>query len=358
MTEAHVSAGVETSQELLAATDLRYVSGTEPGYCRRRSGRGFTYLDPTGARVRDPELRARFQALAIPPAWQEVWICADPRGHIQATGRDDAGRKQYIYHPDWETVREQTKFTRLLAFGEALPGLRVQVETDLRTRGLTRTKVLALVVRLLELTLIRVGNPEYERQNQTYGLTTLLDDHVDVNGGEIVFEFRGKSGKEHEIVINDRRLARLVKACQELPGQRLFQYRDEEGTIRAVDSGAVNEYLRTVTGSEFTAKEFRTWGATVHTLHLLRQYGPAESETACARQVAAAIKEVAAALGNTPAVCRQHYVHPAVVEAYSQGMLEEICSQAESHTPESPYALQHEEAAVFKLLRHRQLNPP
>jgi DNA topoisomerase I len=354
MTEINDFPPAATSQELLAQTNLHYVSGAELGYHRRRAGRGFTYLDSSGERVRDPELRARFEALVIPPAWQEVWICADPQGHIQATGRDEAGRKQYIYHPDWELVREQTKFARLLAFGEALPSLRAQVEADLRTRGLTRTKVLALAVRLLELTLIRVGNPEYERQNQTYGLTTLLDDHVDVNGGEIVFEFRGKSGKEHEIVVNDRRLARLVKACQELPGQRLFQYKDEEGEIRAIDSGAVNDYLRTVTGCDFTAKEFRTWGATVHALQLLRQCGPADSETACARQITAAIKEVAAALGNTPAVCRQHYVHPAVVEAYSQSVLEEVCRWAEGQTPQSPHALQNEEAALLLLLRRYQ----
>jgi DNA topoisomerase I len=346
----------EEKQALLQEVDLHYVTGNEPGYTRRRRGRGFTYLDSERRVVRDPEVRARLEALVIPPAWQEVWICADPNGHLQATGRDEAGRKQYIYHPEWTRVAAQSKFERLLAFGEALPQLRAQVDADLRGRKLTREKVIALVVRLLELTLIRVGNPEYERQNSTYGLTTLLDDHVEVEGREVVFEFRGKSGKEHEIVLEDRQLARLVKACQELPGQRLFQYIDDEGQVRAVDSGAVNEYLRTVTGSAFTAKEFRTWGGTVAALRCLRTLEPGTSQRECERQVTAAVKEVAAILGNTPTVSRQHYIHPVVIEAYLAQTLEESCAQA-THNPQSPHELDEVECALLALLKHYAQTP-
>jgi DNA topoisomerase I len=342
----------EEKAALLQSADLHYVTDTERGYSRRRRGRGFSYLDTKGKVIQEPAVRARLEALVIPPAWQEVWISPDPNGHIQATGRDEAGRKQYIYHPAWAQVAAQTKFERLIAFGEALPHLRAQVDGDLRSRRLTREKVIALVVRLLELTLIRVGNPEYERQNSTYGLTTLLDDHVAIEGSEVVFEFRGKSGKEHEIVIEDRRLARLVRACQDLPGQRLFQYLDEGGEVRAVDSGAVNDYLRSVTGSAFTAKEFRTWGGTVRALRCLCELQPGESQRECERQVVAMVKEVADYLGNTPAVCRQHYIHPAVIEAFLNQTLTQPGKPGGK--PASPYDLDEAEQALLALLRSYQ----
>ncbi|HMN30455.1 MAG TPA: DNA topoisomerase IB [Caldilineaceae bacterium] len=338
------------TQELLAEVDLHYVQASEPGCHRRRAGRGFVYLDPEGQVVRDATQRARFKALAIPPAWRDVWIAADPNAHLRATGRDETGRKQYLYHPAWERVREQTKYTRLLEFGQALPHLRSQVDQDLRSRKLSQTKVLALVVRLLETTLIRIGNPEYERQNGSYGLTTLLDEHVTVEDGEIVFEFRGKSGVEHEIVLDDPRLARLVKACQELPGQRLFQYMDDEGAVHAIDSGMVNDYLRSVTGSNFTAKEFRTWGGTVQALHLLRGQPRGESEADRKRQVVAMIKEVAACLGNTPAVCRQHYIHPCVTEAFLADELERYDARTNDPQGSTTPGLSVEEQIVLALL--------
>lgn len=335
--------------DLVESAGLVYVSDSEPGFQRRRRGRGFTYLDPTGQVVRDPALRERFHTLAIPPAWQEVWICANPDGHLLATGRDDAGRKQYIYHPRWSAMRSQVKYERLRLFAEALPKMRTQVQHDLRKRALTREKVTALVVNLLEETMIRIGNEAYARQNETYGLTTLQDDHVEVSDGEVAFEFRGKSGKEHEIVVTDPRLARLVRACQELPGQQLFQYIDEDGAICGLTSTDVNEYLRTVTGCDFTAKDFRTWGGTVTAAHLLHEVGPAATEKEAERNVVQVIKGVAAKLGNTPAVCRQHYVHPTIVTAYTEGCLAPLYADIAAQ-PQPIADLSADEAVVYALL--------
>lgn len=303
------------------AIGLRYVSDHEPGYGRKRRGRGFAYYDWKGNLVRDPALRARFHALVIPPAWQAVWICRHENGHILAVGRDEAGRKQYIYHPAWAQAREQVKYSKLLRFGEALPELRQKVAADLRLRKLTRTKVTALVIALLEQTLIRIGNDEYARANDSYGLTTLQDDHVHFDQNTVIFEFRGKSGKEHEIALRDKRLAQLVKVCQELPGQRLFQYYDEEGELVALTSTDVNAYLRDAMGFDFTAKDFRTWGGTILAARMLSQCGAANNEAEAQKQIVATVKRVAAALGNTPAVCRQHYIHPAIFAAYAENRL-------------------------------------
>jgi DNA topoisomerase-1 len=344
----------------MEVADLVYVSDSEPGFQRRRSGRGFTYLDATGQIVRDPILRERFTALAIPPAWRAVWICANPDGHLLATGRDDAGRKQYIYHPRWNALRNQVKYERLRLFGEALPHLRAQVQADLRKHTLTQEKVTALVVNLLEETLIRVGNEEYARQNETYGLTTLQDDHVAVNGNALVFEFRGKSGKEHEIVVKDRRLARLVQACQELPGQHLFQYLDETGAVCSLSSTQVNDYLRTVTGCDFTAKDFRTWGGTVMAARLLYTTAPGENQKEKEQRIVQVIKCVAEKLGNTPAVCRQHYVHPAILAAYSKGQLTAVYEKIGKGKQIISSALTEDEAAedeavVLALLQSQTL---
>lgn len=334
---------------LAEAADLGYVSDSEPGYQRRRAGRGFTYVDPSGHVVRDAALRERFQALAIPPAWREVWICTNPAGHLLVTGRDEAGRKQYIYHPRWSAMRNQAKYDRLRLFGEALPKLREQVQVDLRKRALTREKVTALVVNLLEETLIRIGNEEYARQNETYGLTTLQDDHVAVKGAAVAFEFRGKSGKEHEIVVTDRRLARLVQACQELPGQQLFQYIGADGTVCGLTSTQVNEYLRNATGCDFTAKDFRTWGGTVTAARLLHALGPGATPKAAEHNVVQVVKGVAEKLGNTPAVCRQHYIHPALVDSYLAGHLSAIYADIAAQKNTAP-GLAEDEAVVHVLL--------
>ena len=307
---------------------LRYVSDSQPGYTRRRCGRGFRYFDWKNEPLRDADVRAWIDSLVIPPAWQEVWICRNRKGHLLVTGRDAAGRKQYIYHPEWARVRDQVKYSKLLTFGEALSDVRQQIAADLRKRTLGREKVTALVLALMDQTLIRIGNDEYARQNSTYGLTTMQDEHVHVENATVVFEFRGKSGKEHEIALRDRRLAQLVKTCQELPGQRLFQYIDSDGNQCALTSTEVNEYLRTATGYDFTAKDFRTWGGTVEMARLLHEIGPYRTQTELKKNVTAAIKQVAEALGNTPAVCRAHYVHPAILDAYEQHKLDGYYQEA------------------------------
>ncbi|MCC6455622.1 MAG: DNA topoisomerase IB [Caldilineaceae bacterium] len=336
--------------EMAKVAGLRYVSDQQPGYHRRRRGRGFSYVDWTGKTVQDAKVRERFEQLVIPPAWQEVWICRYENGHIQAVGRDDAGRKQYIYHPAWAAVRAQVKYSKLLAFGEALPDLRQRVAADLRQHKLTRTKVTALVITLMEQTLIRIGNDEYARNNDSYGLTTLQDDHVSFDHNTVTFEFRGKSGKEHEIALHDRRLAQLVKTCQELPGQRLFQYYDEDGELVALTSTDVNTYLREVTGFDFTAKDFRTWGGTLLTARLLHACGPARNKTEMKKQMVATVKQVAEALGNTPAICRQSYIHPAIFAAYEQNQLPDFYGHSEEECKE--LQRDFDELAVLGLLQN------
>lgn len=336
---------------------LRYVTDAEPGYRRKPWGRGFTYLDPEGNHVQDDALRQRFASLAIPPAWTDVWICVDDNGHLLVTGRDDAERKQYIYHPKWQEVRSRTKFNRLIPFAQALPEIRARVDADLRRHGLPREKVLALVVRLLEEARIRIGNPEYARKYNTRGLTTLNDEHVTISGSTLDFEFVGKSGQERRVSVRDRRLARHLKRCQELPGQELFQYVDDEGRQRTIESGDVNNYLRTLTQQSFTAKDFRTWAGTVLALDELFEHGPAATEKDARHQIVDAIKAVAEQLGNTPAVCRDYYIHPAVLDAYRDGSLFEQVSEAAAEADGDVHSLSPDERAVLKIL-YRQVTLP
>lgn len=336
---------------------LRYVSDAQPGIRRRKSGRGFRYVDAQGKPVRDSETLKRIRAQVIPPAWTRVWICTDPRGHLQATGRDARGRKQSRYHPRWRGVRDETKYERMLLFGSALRGIRTRLEQDLALPGLPRDKVLATIIKLMERTLIRVGNEAYARENKSYGLTTMRAKHVEINGSKIIFRFRGKSGKPHTIGLQDRRLAHIVRECQDLPGYELFEYVDESGETRKVGSSDVNDYLRTVSGEDFTAKDFRTWAGTVLACRALRQFDESASESAAKRNVVEAIKSVAQRLGNTPSVCRKCYVHPAVIECYLTGKLarrtlrkveeatDEILREAEED------ALRKEERAVMELLQ-------
>ena len=305
-------------EDAARAARLRYVSDNAPGIARRRAGTGFAYRDAAGRAIRDAETLARIKRLAVPPAWTDVWICADERGHLQATGRDVRGRKQYRYHPRWRAIRDETKYEHMLVFGRALPRIRRRVARDLRRAGMPREKVLAAVVRLMECTLARVGNPEYARDNNSFGLTTLRDRHMRLVAGRVELDFRGKSGIRHRSVVADRTLARILRSCRDLPGSELFQYVDDDGERHSIDSGDVNEYLREISGADITAKDFRTWAATsLALLALARRSDEAPTKKAVVEMV----QEVAAQLGNTPAVCRKCYIHPAVIESFAVGNL-------------------------------------
>jgi DNA topoisomerase-1 len=332
--------------------DIKYAFDDEPGLRRRRSGNGFVYLDRHGRPV-DPKTRARIGRLVIPPAWTEVWICPDPQGHIQATGRDARGRKQYIYHPDWRAWRELTKFLHILDFAAALPKLRERVARDLSERKLSRSLVLAAAIRVLDRTLMRVGNDEYARHNQSYGLTTLLDEHIEGAGTRVRFAFRGKHGKLFEAEFSDRRVAGVLRRLEGLPGQHLFQFVDEAGEAHRVTSDDINAYIREATGGDFTAKDFRTWAATVLAVTELSQLEPATSETAKKRSLAKAIKQVAARLGNTPAVCRSSYIHPEIPASYLDGTLPVQAVLLEEPAGGNGIGLTTNERAVLRFLRRR-----
>jgi DNA topoisomerase-1 len=307
--------------ESARAAGLRYVSNADPGIRRRRAGEGFRYLRPDGRAVADTATLARIRRLAIPPAWTEVWICATDDGHLQATGHDARGRKQYRYHPRWREVRDDTKYGRMVAFGGVLPRIRRRVARDLARPGLPREKVLATVVRLLEKTFIRVGNEEYARENESFGLTTLRERQVKVNGSQLRFRFRGKSGVQHEVEVADPRIAAIVRRMQDLPGEELFQYRDDDGEVRAIGSSDVNAYLKDIAGEDFTSKDFRTWAGTLLCARRLCRLEAPPTETAGRREVARAVEAVSGELRNTRAVCRKCYIHPAVIDSYMAGRL-------------------------------------
>ena len=351
--EAPVPVAPDPVQSARAA-GLRYVTDTVPGIRRKRAGKHFSYVDPDGQPIRDPETMRRIKALAIPPAWTDVWICPNPRGHLQATGRDARGRKQYRYHPRWRQVRDETKYERMIAFGEALPAIRERVSQDLGLPGLPRQKVLATIVRLLEATLIRVGNEAYARENKSYGLTTLRNRHVDIDGSRLIFRFRGKSGVKHAIDVKDRRLARVVQRLRDLPGQHLFQYVDDQGERQTIESDDVNEYLKDITGQDYTAKDFRTWAGTVLAASALQEFEAFDSNAQAKRNIVRVIESVAERLGNTPSVCRKCYVHPAVIEAYMDGStIHTVKEMIEQEMTQSLGDLRPEEAAVLALLQQR-----
>jgi DNA topoisomerase-1 len=359
---------IDAAREAAAAARLRYIGDDEPGYTRRRHGRGFTYRDWEGRVVRDRALRRRFEALVIPPAWTEVWICRHANGHVQATGRDQAGRKQYLYHARWRAVRDREKFDRMIEFGRVLPRIRRQVETDLEQDGLPRAKVLAAVVRLLETSLARVGNPEYAKRNESYGLTTLRKKHVERNGESelalefstkprhgsashrsaararkaLALQFEGKGGKPWRVEVADPRVVEVIEDCLETPGYELFKYLDDDGVRRDVTSDDVNQYLREAAAAEVTAKDFRTWAATVLAAAALAETEPAPTERENEKQLVAVVKEVAEQLGNTPAVCRQAYIHPEILAVASELELEPVRRRATG--------LGKEEAAVLAYL--------
>jgi DNA topoisomerase-1 len=336
------------------AAGLRYVHDDRPGIRRERAGEAWRYLDADGEAITDEATVARIRKLAIPPAWTEVWICPQANGHLQATGRDARGRKQYRYHPKWREVRDEVKYERMLKFGQALPGIRREVDRALSLPGLPREKVLATIVYLLEATMMRVGNEEYARTNKSFGLTTLRNRHVRVDGGEVEFRFRGKSGVYHKVKVHDRRLARIIARARDLPGQELFQYVDDEGETHSIDSSDVNDYLRSITGEDYTAKDFRTWSGTVLAALALQEFEKFDSETQAKKNIVRAIESVAEKLGNTPSICRKCYVHPAVLDAYLAGtVLEVLRERTEQELSEDLHALQPEEAAVLAMLQQR-----
>jgi DNA topoisomerase I len=333
---------------------LRYVSDERPGIRRKKTGTGFSYTRPDGSRLSGPDALKRMRALAIPPAWTDVWICPFSDGHIQAIGRDAKGRKQYRYHARFREVRESTKYEHVVAFADALPSIRETVREHMALRGLPREKVLATVVHLLETTLIRVGNDDYARQNNSYGLTTLKNRHVAVEGNEVRFRFTGKGGKQWSLRVRDRRVAKIIRACQELPGQELLQYIDEQGNCQDITSTDVNEYLKAITGKDITAKDFRTWAGTVLAAMALSELESFDSAAQAKRNLRSAIEKVSARLGNTPTICRKCYIHPEVLNSYMDGNLVlEIKSQVESELRSGVANMKPEEAAVLALLRSR-----
>ena len=349
-----VSPRLEEQRNAATRAGLNYVTDGVAGIRRERAGKGWAFYAPDGTRIADAAERKRIASLAIPPAWTDVWICPDPNGHIQATARDGRGRKQYRYHPRYRDTRDKSKFRRMLEFSEILPDIRERVERDLRARDLTRRQILATVVMLLDKTLIRVGNDEYARDNRSFGLTTLRERHVEVKGSKLHFSFRGKSGVDHAISITDRRLARIVQQCQDLPGYELFKYIDESGKRQTISSDDVNAYLREITGRDITAKDFRTWAGTMLAARELFTLGPAHSQREAERNMIRAIDAVAKRLGNTRAVCRKYYVHPGLVRAYLQGLTAPLAAQAlpkQARRKTPTAALRRDEVAVLQFLQ-------
>ncbi|PTY08513.1 DNA topoisomerase I [Opitutaceae bacterium EW11] len=340
--------------ETAKAAGLRYVSDTQPGIVREPAGKGFRYRGPDGNIVKDPATLGRIKRLAIPPAWTEVWICPSASGHIQATGRDARKRKQYRYHTDWRTVRDENKYERMIAFGQALPRIRARVARDLSAPGLGRTKVLAAVARLLETTLIRIGNEEYAKENHSFGLSTMRDRHVSIRRDTLHFEFRGKSGRRHEIDLQDPRLAAVVRETQDLPGQDLFQYLDAGGDVQKITSEDVNGYLREIAGSEFSAKDFRTWAGTVLAAMALSGFDAFATKAQAKKNLVRAVELVAERLGNTPAVCRKCYIHPVVLQSYLDGATVQVLKGKAAAAPRGrKHSLAPDEQAVLAFLQRR-----
>jgi len=345
---------VAEAMDAAEGAGLRYVSDDRPGYTRKAKGEDFDWLDAEGKLIRDEQRLLRIKRLAIPPAWTDVWVSPSPNGHIQATGRDARGRKQYVYHERWREVRDENKYDRIISFGKALPKIRRRVSQDLKLPGLPREKVLATVVQLLERTFIRIGNEEYARENKSFGLTTMKDRHVEVKGAKLRFRFRGKSGREHEVDVTDRHIAKIISKLQDLPGQDLFQYLDDDGKIRDLSSQDVNEYLREITGEDFSAKDFRTWAGTVLTAIALNAQEKFETQKQANANIKSAISAVAEILGNTPAICRKCYVHPAVLENYrDQKSIDGLKRTSEEALEKEDVDLRSSEKAVLKFLEAR-----
>lgn len=340
----------KAKQTPAAEPRLIYSSDTEPGISRRRAGKGFWYSNPDGEKIEDPDALERIKGLAIPPAWEDVWISPSSQGHLQAIGRDQRGRKQYLYHPDWTAHRDEIKYSSLIAFAHTLPRIRQRVDADLRKHGLPYERVLASIVWLLDNSLIRIGSKSYARDNGSFGLTTLCDRHVDIAGSTLRFAFRGKSGKEWKLKITDRRIAKIIKGVQDLPGQKLFQYADEEGQRRAISSQDVNDYIRAACAADFSSRHFRTWGGTVTAARLFAETVPPDTKSDLARHTNKVIDEIAARLRNTRAVCRKCYIHPLVLSVWNQGRLAEELATVRNRMRKPPQWLGLDEAVVLRWL--------
>ncbi|MEZ2334526.1 DNA topoisomerase IB [Mucilaginibacter sp. RCC_168] len=337
------------------AVGLRYVSDSSPGYTRKRSGKGWSFYDAGGNLVKDKELINRFTRLVIPPAYTQVWISPYENGHLQFTGIDAAGRKQYRYHPGWNKIRNQSKYYRLQTFASYLPVIREQVDKDLARHKLDHEKVVALAVRLMELTSIRVGNEAYQKLYGSFGLTTLQNRHIKIEGATIRFEFKGKKGVQHKISLQSRKLARLVKQCRDIPGKELFQYYDESDERHSIDSGDINNYLKEITGEDFTAKDFRTWAGSVSALYAFKSAGEFANATECRKKIVSVIDEVAVTLGNTRSVCKKYYVHPLVIKSYEDGTLFKYISELDEDKDEKATQLNQAEKALLNLLETEKL---
>lgn len=337
------------------AAGLRYVSDSSRGYTRKRSGKGFSFYDADGKLVKDEELIQRFNKLVIPPAYTNVWISPYENGHLQVTGTDAMGRKQYRYHPDWNKLRNQSKYHRLQLFASYLPAIRKQVDKDLNRQNLDHEKVVALVVRIMELTSIRVGNESYKKLYGSFGLTTLMNKHVKIEGSDINFEFKGKKGVFHKVSLHSRKLARLIKQCRDIPGKELFQYFDDEGNKHSIGSGDVNDYLKGITGEDFTAKDFRTWAGSVSALYAFKEAGEFDTVTECKKKIVSVLDEVAINLGNTRTVCKKYYVHPTVIKSYEEGTIFKYISKLDEDKDVNVVELNTAERALLDLLEHEKL---
>jgi len=337
------------------AAGLRYVADSTPGYTRKRSGKGFAFYDADGKLVKDKELIGRFNRLVIPPAYTNVWISPAENGHLQFTGTDAAGRKQYRYHPDWNKLRNQSKYHRLQLFAEYLPAIRKRVDKDMNRPHLDHAKIVALVVRVMELTSIRVGNESYKKLYGSFGLTTLMDRHVKINGSDLSFEFKGKKGVYHKVALHSKKLARLVKQCRDIPGKELFQYYDAEGKRHSIGSGDVNDYLKEITGQSFTAKDFRTWAGGVSALYAFREAGEFETVSECKKKIVSVLDEVAINLGNTRTVCKKYYVHPTVIKSYEEGTIFKYISKLDEDKDVNVVELNTAEKALLDLLANEKL---
>lgn len=338
------------------AVGLRYVSDSKPGFHRKKSGSGFSYVDADGKLVKDKTQLERFKKMVIPPAYTDVWISPIENGHLQFTGKDVAGRKQYRYHQHWNTIRNQSKYHRMEMFARYLPKIRAQVQKDLNRKQLDFEKVLALVIRLMELTHIRVGNESYSKLYGSFGLTTLRDRHVKVKGASMEFEFIGKKGVHQKVDLQSRKLANLVKQCRDIPGKELFQYYDEEGKRQTVDSGDVNTYLKEITGEDFTAKDFRTWSGSVEALHAFNEIGGFDNQTQCKKNIVQAVDNIAACLGNTRSVCRKYYVHPVVIDTYERGKLLDYLKPLNGRAADPDTALTKSEKVFLNILKKEEVN--